>query len=60
MGTDELSDAQIDRVRQLLNSNSDDFAQAGEHGITPLVEIEIDTGQHALFLHLPPWAPHER
>ena len=61
VGTEELSDAQVDAVRQLVHRNSDVFAQAGELGRTPVMEMEIDTGQHTPILHLPRcMAPNER
>ena len=61
VGTEELSDAQVDAVRQLVNRNSDIFAQAGELGRTSVMEMEIDTGQHAPIRHLPRrMAPHQR
>ena len=59
--SEELSQAQVDAVRQLVNSNSDVFAQGGELGKTSLMEMEIATGQHAPIRHLPRcMAPHRR
>ena len=50
-------------MRQLVNSNSDVIGQAGELGRTSLMEMEIDTGQHAPIRHqylLRRMAPHQR
>ena len=61
VGTEELSDAQVDAVRKLVNRNSDVFAQGGEFCGTTLTKMEIDTRKHAPIRHLPRrMDPHQR